>query len=309
MLKYFPFGREADLKMGTLLLKENESLFEVDEHYLSEIKEKEKLLKEDFDYYFEGNETTEIYQWDVLELICKNLSKFYPEQFTLKIEGDSWIFDNKITQKIQQFVFGDCTTLPLAPLDWAGRQVQEDLVVLCNDGSHRLIAGQICFANGWSLRSKFDQNFLAIHGPTPLAVSPTINAAQKLMERITVDKSIWRMSWNMKIRNQLDFSSKYSEWYNDLLRQEASTFDENNIAKNVFIRIEKQTVTRLPRSGGLLFGLHTHQSSVFEECQDLERAKCVLGVLKTTPRELLDYKAVTPFKEVLLRYLEQKING
>ena len=117
------------------------------------------------------------------------------------------------------------------------------------------------------------------------------------------------MSWNMKIRNQLDFSSKYSDWYNDLLRQEASTFDENNIAENVFIRIEKQTVTRLPRSGGLLFGLHTHQSSVFEECQDLERAKCVLGVLKTTPRELLDYKAVTPFEEVLLSYLEQKING
>lgn len=62
MLKYFPFGREADLRMGTVLLKENESLFEVDEEYLPEIEEKIKLLTQDYDYYFEGDKTTELYQ-------------------------------------------------------------------------------------------------------------------------------------------------------------------------------------------------------------------------------------------------------
>ena len=62
MLKYFPFGRDADLRMGTVLLKENESLFEVDEEYLSEIEEKIKLLTQDYYYYFEGDKTTELYQ-------------------------------------------------------------------------------------------------------------------------------------------------------------------------------------------------------------------------------------------------------
>jgi hypothetical protein len=62
MLKYFPFGRDADLRMGTVLLKENESLFEVDEEYLPEIEEKIKLLTQDYDYYFEGDKTTELYQ-------------------------------------------------------------------------------------------------------------------------------------------------------------------------------------------------------------------------------------------------------
>ena len=41
-----------------------------------------------------------------------------------------------------------------------------------------------------------------------------------------------------------------------------------------------------------------------DEMMDVDQARCMLNVLRTTPRGMLDYKAITPFEGVLLRYLE-----
>ena len=307
MLPYFPFGNEFDHRMGTAPLRADESLVEVDEHYAHEIAHKRELLARDHRYYFQVQPNTETAQWDVLERLLTEAADRYPTQFSLTQSGDLWHWQNHQLQEEQTFTFGDASTLPLAPLDWVGRQVQEDLVILSADGTATLVAGQLCFPNGWCLDDKFGKTFLGIHRPAPAMVQPTLQAAHKLLERIPAHKPIWRASWNFKITNQLDMSTQYSAAYNDDLAQLAPTLTADTIGNQLFIRIERQTLTRLPRSGAILFGIHTYQNTLASEATDPSRAQRMLGTLRTTPREMLTYKAIAPFEDALLAFLESRV--
>jgi dimethylamine monooxygenase subunit A len=304
MLKYFPFKEIADLRMGTLPLKENEQLIEIEDDYLKEIELKNQLLTDDHPFYYRTSAEAGLAQWDVLEILCNEMSINYPQYYLLEKNGEIWHWENKILNTKYQFIFGKNNTLPLEPLDWIGRQVQEDLIILSNDETSRLIGGQLCFANGWSLESKWNQSFMGVHKTTPNKLNQTMHYAQKLLEGLKLNRPVWRMSWNMKLGNQLDFTSKHTANYNHKLKMMAPKITESNVANEVFVRIERQTFTRLKRSGCILFALHTYQNTIGGEAKDKNRAKNLLGVLKTTPREMLDYKAVTPFEKPLLAFLE-----
>jgi hypothetical protein len=309
-LKYFPFGEEFDLRMGTAVFKESDSLVEVDEdHYLAEINLKRSLLKEDHRYYYRANANTELAQWDVVEKVLTDLAKFYPASFVLNRDGDNWFWQNKITGESLDFVFGSKKSLPLQPLDWVGRQVQEDLVILSNDGTASLVAGQLCFPNGWCLDDKFDQPFLTIHAPAPKMVEPTMQTAQKLMEKITSSRPVWRCSWNFKTSGQIDLSSKYTTQYNEDLLKIFPMLTPENIGDKIYVRIERQTISRLPKSNCILFGIHLYQNTLNDENLDTIQTRNMLSVLKTTPRGMLDYKAITPFIDALLGYLENRLGA
>ena len=50
--------------------------------------------------------------------------------FQLDKKGADWHWRNLLLDEEQQFRYGDADSLPYEPLDWAGRQVQEDLVLV-----------------------------------------------------------------------------------------------------------------------------------------------------------------------------------
>ena len=309
-LKYFPFGSEFDLRMGTALITDKDRLIDVDEeHYLTEIKAKRELLQNDHRYYYRSQQNALLAQWDVLDKVLTDLSLIDPLNFILHKENNQWHWINKRLNQEISFVFGDAATLPLEPLDWAGRQVQEDLVILSNDNSASLIAGQLCFANGWSLDDKFNQPFLTIHAPAPTLIAPTMQTAQKLMEKIQYSKPVWRCSWNFKIWNGLDLSSRYNAAYNEELKQVAPQLTPENIGSLMYLRIERQTVSRLPRSGCVLFGIHLYQNKLDDEKMDKQQAQNMRDVLLTTPKEMMDYKTITLFKDALIGYLSNIISG
>ena len=307
-LPYFPFGNQFDLRMGTALITQKDRLTDVDnEHYLPEIKEKRKLLHEDHRYYYRSSPNALTAQWDVVDIILNDLRNIDPQHFILQKKNDHWHWINTYLDEETNFIFGDENTLPLEPLDWIGRQVQEDLLILSNDDSAALIAGQLCFANGWSLDDKFGQPFLTIHAPAPTMINGTMQTAQKLMEKIQVSKPVWRCSWNFKVWNNLDLSSKYNTPYNEELKRLALQLTPENIGNHVYLRIERQTVSRLPHSGCVLFGVHMYQNTLDDEQMTNKQAQNMRDVLQTTPKEMLNYKAITPFYDALVEYLRNII--
>lgn len=188
MLPYFPFGQRFNDKMGTFPLSESDRIIEVDEHYSREIALKRQLLSELPDYYYQALAGYESAQWDVVEISLQCLVRFMPDQFTLQQDGNRWQWTNHLLNEETTFTFGDASTLPHDPLDWVGRQVQEDLVILTGDDA-TLVAGQLCFANDWCLDEKIGLSFWQIHAPITPIVEPMMQAARKLMERLPAGQS------------------------------------------------------------------------------------------------------------------------
>lgn len=304
MLPYFPFDQQFNEKMGTLPLAENQGLIEVDEHYRAEVALKRKLLTELPAYYVQALPGYESAQWEVLETVLSNLIRCSPGQFSLQKKGNRWHWQNQLLNEDVSFIFEDSSTLPLAPLDWAGRQVQEDLLVLSgNDAT--LVAGQLCFANDWSLDEKIGLPFWQIHAPIVPIVEPMMLAAKKLMERLPVGRPVWRANWSIKPTNQLDMTSRHTPVLKRLLTDRIPKLTPETIGEQLYIRIERQTLTRLPRSGSILFGVHTYQNLLAREIAERhDGASRLAKVFRTTPDNLLHYKGMTAFMPALLAYLD-----
>ncbi len=301
MLKYFPFTPAFDLRMGTAPMHEDGTAVETDEHYFSEIKLKRSLLDEDHRYYFDVLPESERAQWDVVELVLNNLMKHDPTSFSLGKNGDALKWHNRKLDERFEFQFRDSSSLPVAPLDWVGRQVQEDLIILNQVGE--VVAGQLCFPSGWALHEKLGKQFLDVHAPLPAVTNPMIQSANKFLERIPVGKSFVRNNWGFRLGDQLDMSSKYSKIYREKLVDELPSLSYESFGDKIFVRIEHQTLTRLPDSNFVLFTIHTFHSSLREETSDPQRARTMLSFLKGVPKDLIDYKIITPFYVQLLEYL------
>jgi hypothetical protein len=307
LLRYFPFEQSFDPGMGMRMLKPHEPLCEVDPNtYAYETALKQRLLTEDHNFYFKGGAATMNAQWDVLELVMKNLAQVYPEQFRLRHEGDAWCWQNILLARESSFRFGDPGTLPDEPLDWIGRHVQEDLVVLSDDATVTFIGGQLCFANGWDIADRVGKSFLEIHRRTPLATMPSVETGSRFLQSLKPGHTYWRMSWNFKLSNQLDMTTKREQVYKADFAIRAPRLTSADVGQAVFIRIERQTFTRLPRSNALLFGIHTYNSSVAEEAAKPHRARAILNVLLGAPREVKDYKAITPIERPLVEFLQSR---
>ncbi len=306
MLKYFPFPSAFDLRMATAPLAPEYPVVEIDEHYRDEILLKRKLLQENHSYYYAASPATATAQWEVVEKVLTGLSLAHSEtfHFTKVNSHGSWV--NKLLDEKLDFVFGDDASLPLEPLDWVGQQVQEDLLLL--DAASVLQAGQLCFPSGWEIQAKFQKHFLDLHAPVPALMDPTLRAADKLIERIPIHKPIARTNWGFRITDQMDLSSRHTAQYLKLLEQQADNITDENAGDKIFVRSERQTLSRLPASGFVLFTIHTYNSKVKDECLDVDHAKAMLSFLKTVPKELQEYKLLTTFVGKLIMYLEKLIH-
>jgi hypothetical protein len=291
--------------MGMRLLKPDEPLCHIDPtRYHQEISLKNRLLNQSPDYYFRGGASTMAAQWDVLELVTANLARIYPEYFRWRREGRSRRFENVLTGQLTAFELHDLATLPNEPLDWIGHQVQDDLVLLSADATATFVGGQLCFANGWAIQDRLGKSFQEIHGHTPQATMPSVYTGARFLETLRPGRTYWRMSWNFKLSDQLDMTTKHKPAYKADFATRAPRLTVQDVGEAVFIRIERQTFTRLHPSGGLLFGIHTYNSRVAEEAADPGRARRILNVIRGAPREVKDYKAITPIEEPLTSFLE-----
>lgn len=308
MLPYFPFGKNFNDKIGTVLLTENEPLVDVDTHYRTEVLLKRQQLAELPDYYAQAQPGHEIAQWEVVELVLTQLARFWPDSFSLQKLGDVWQWENRLINETATFTFGDSSTLLMMPLDWVGRQIQEDLLLLAGSDA-TLVAGQLCFGNDWSLGEKMGLPFWDIHAPITPIVEPMMRAAQKLMERLPVGRPVWRLNWSIKTTDQLDMTSRHSDDFSQRLARKLPYLTPDALGDQLYIRIERQTLTRLPRSQAVLFTVHTYQNRLGHELgQRPDAAQRLLNVLTTAPPALLAYKSITPFLPVLVEHLNRRVS-
>jgi dimethylamine monooxygenase subunit A len=302
MIRYFPFTSSFEMKMGTVPMRATDFVVETDEQYDHEIALKLKLLEEDHAYYYQSLPEAKTAQWDVLEKVLDDLVISRPELFSVQKKGDHWQVTNLPLQETTSLIIGEDFSLPIEPLDWIGRHVQEDLIILNKEGV--VIAGQLCFPSGWSLGEKLGKQFMDVHAPLPPMAMPMLKAANTFMERIPVNKSFMRNNWGFRLGDQLDLSSKYSLDYRQRLADELPGLSHAEFGQRIFLRVEHQTLTRLPRSEFVLFTIHTYHHSLEEIVEDLEQARILHSFLSQTPAALTDYKVMTPLIDPLIRYLQ-----
>lgn len=305
-LPAFPFDGDAyRLTMGTRLLAPDR-LIEVDDRYHAEIALKAEILAGDERYYYRALPAppdTEAMAWDAIAELLPNMARHHPRHFALAVEGGRWRWTNHLLGQEMVFTPADRAGLPRPPLDWLGRQVQEDLLLL--DGTAEgtpLVAGHLCFAAGWCLDDKLGRSFLDIHDPVPEFRERIGRPADLLMQRIKPGHPSYRVGWSLTVSDQLNRAPRFDHQLAPL----RAGITADNAGERCFLRLERQTFSRLPRTRAVLFTIHTSLAPLAAVLTDAERLDRFATTIRTLPPRTRAYKGIGPYEAALLGYLERR---
>jgi hypothetical protein len=266
---------------------------EVDGQLPAYLAEKEQLLAGYRDEVFVAEPGTEGTQSEVLALLAEHLPARFPD--TYRRDGDT-IAIAPANRSVSL-----AGTEP--PLLTAARLVQEDLVLLrAGEGGWRVVAGSLSFPSSWSLREKFGRPMHEVHGPVPGFGGGTRNA--ELIERMftNLKPTIPVLRWN------------WSLYGDDRLHHPESAdptrlrFGEGTRPEHVFLRVERQTLRRLPKSLDILFTIRIYLDPL-EALETHADARTIIPALvaqlETLTAEQLDYKGMTRERDRLIARLRE----
>ena len=133
-----------------------------------------------------------------------------------------------------------------APLRSLGRLVQEDLCLMEKRGDqHVLTSAVLCFPASWSLDEKIGRPLTGIHETVKPYDEDLARRVQRLFDVIRPDQPLWRMNALIYVNPDLHQPG----------RKDAPRTDRRN---GQYVRAERQTMLRLPKTQAVLFAIHTY---------------------------------------------------
>lgn len=297
----YPFSSDVYRYSNNSHLLDPPIAVEVTPEYAEEIALKRELLTNHHSRCYQSLPHTLPAQWEVVGIVLPQLAATYPADFSLDRTEDQWTFVNHKTSETTRFRFGDTSTLPLEPLDFVGRHVQEDLIVMGQrDNDLFLDAGQLCFPANWSLQFNLGMNFVEIHTPIPgFAADRLDEKIRNFIMRLDAGQPWVRRNWSLNAGHKLDSSLETFH----LWGQKRKDVTAENAGELVHLRVEVQKLFRLPRTHCVLFTIHTHLLPLQELVTNREYLKQLYHILVELPDFIADYKGMKLFREQTIHYL------
>ena len=283
-----------------------QAAFDIDEHYVAECRERALVLEQDPNRCIVLPHMMAA-QWDTLELIMESLAKDYPADFRLDRDGDRWTWTNRPLGIERNFMFGDPATLPCEPFEYITRQAQGDFTLQDQrDDNLYVDGGMVTTQADWSLEFNVGMSFHEWHGPVPLAHEMGVfDRALQFLMRLQYGRPVRRLNWTMTVNPRLDTSPEnYPIWGPD-----RTTITPENVGGKLHLRVELQTLFRLPRSNGILFGIRCYLASIDELARVPKWGRRLHRVLRDIHPELEAYKGLNRYRETAVAHLARFDDG
>ncbi|QKC95089.1 heme-dependent oxidative N-demethylase family protein [Mesorhizobium sp. NZP2298] len=272
---------------------------EVDGHLLPYLAEKRRLYAEIPERVFVQEDGTRDAQQEVLDLLEAYLPERFPHTHRRTDAG------------IEVMGAADHPALTSgladAPLVAASLLVQEDLILMRRDDSGwRLAAGSLCFPSSWSLLEKFGKPLQRIHEPVP-GFGPGTRPAE-LINRMfdgLQGQAVERFNWSIQADNALYHPLSNVERI-DRATNRPTRFPDGDVKAHAFIRVERQTLRKLPASRDILFTIRIHLDPLAVLERHPDRATLALSFaaqLEALDLDQLDYKGLTSDRDRLVAVL------
>lgn len=186
---------------------------------------------------------------------------------------------------------------PARPLASLGRMVAEDWALLMPDaeaGEPRLVAAVVCFPSRWDLSEKIGRPLTAIHGPVPGYAGGLAPRVNRVFETLRPGRPLWRANWLIHATDEPHLP--LGETDKMLERAEAEVADGP-----LYLRTERQTLTRLPETGAAAFGIKTSITPL--EALTGEEAAALARALRALDEPTVAYRRGRAMRDAALERL------
>ncbi|HET6466803.1 MAG TPA: DUF3445 domain-containing protein [Geminicoccaceae bacterium] len=188
------------------------------------------------------------------------------------------------------------------PLRRAGLLVQEDLCLMGRgaDGAYRLEAAHLCFPSHWRLHDKLGRPLREIHAPVPVVRDRLAEPIDRFFATLAPERPVWRANWSL-VESPAPFHPGP--------RVPDPLLSADNAGERLWLRVERQTLRRLPVSGFVLFTIRTLIRPLGEVARQEGVAVAMAARLREMPEAMARYKGLPLMAGPVLGFLDRVAAG
>ncbi|HUC19407.1 MAG TPA: DUF3445 domain-containing protein [Acetobacteraceae bacterium] len=292
---YLPFEAGPWRMAMGLVAAPVSALFEIDSNYREQMALRRRLLMERRGEVFAALPGSAPARHAMLALAAAHLPAHHPQWFARagsrlinRLAGEEW----------------DLAAAPCDPLELAGRLVQEDLCLIEPEPAGPcLTAAVLCFPTRWRLAEKLGHPLTEIHAPVPFFAERLAAPVDRFMTLLKPGKLVERFNWSI-----LDDPALFQPGGHGRAAREPAIAEEN-AGEKLWLRVERQTLSRLPGVTTILFTIKIHQRAIGSIAAQPAIAARLASALRALPEETMRYKSLLPFRTSLLAYLDRRASA
>jgi hypothetical protein len=166
----------------------------------------------------------------------------------------------------------------LHPLDAAGRLVVDDLCMLVDhEGDPRLDGASLCFPSYWRLGDKLGRPITEVHGPVAHYETELAERVDRALRSLRPERPVWRRNWSI---------------HDDptLFLPDPTPPRAVEPPDGLWLRSERQTLRRLPRTEAIVFTIRTQQVPLATLSRRPDIARLMANAIEAWSPALARYK-------------------
>ncbi|CDR46249.1 CYFA0S22e01728g1_1 [Cyberlindnera fabianii] len=269
---------------------------DMDKYYWHYIQEKERIYHE----YGKDNVDWLPESWDacveLMEMVRDHMLKRYPLLFT---STDGVRVKNELTGELLDM----STPLKEHPLIYVSKMAKEDFYVVQkrDDGQHYLVAAAVPFPGGsFGISYKLGRSLDVIHTEVPYYEEKLKKSMERWFSKMTASDPVERASWYCTWDHNLLCSNVYA-------LKDGEKVDSSIDERKFNVRVERQTLRRLPKSKAIIFTNHPVYYSIDEMKDEPLVPSLLKKIMYEGPEKIIKYKSFESFRDHILPYLDSLI--
>ncbi|MBK49435.1 MAG: hypothetical protein CL768_00130 [Chloroflexi bacterium] len=269
---------EGGVKVGLEPIEVSEWL-EIDDLFTSEIEQKKELYKNNFENIYQANVDSKEPQLELFNTLSSHIDTYHAGH-TFSKEGFSFLHK-------------------------ASLMVQEDLVLMIpNNKQYFLGAASLCSPSNWSLMEKFNKSLLNLHEYVPSYKKKIGSRVDNFFTKLPPDRIFQRFNWSI-----YEDPSLYQPARSKAAIERSKNIDSSNAGESLFLRVERQTVRKLPETLSVVFTIRVHVDPLCSIESDLSLIRDLKLALDNLSNNMKIYKSIDQIEGPLKKWLNKKIKN
>jgi len=184
------------------------------------------------------------------------------------------------------------------PLYAASRRVADDLVLMeKTGGAWRVTAVSLSAPTFFTVKDALGRDLAELHGPVDGFANRFLGRVTRIFDGLRPDLILERRNWTI-VNSDQTFTPHSAE-----VRARVTEIDPAEAGTALFLRVERQTLRRLPRTGGALFTIRVWLTPLAAVAESPERLQRFARAWRGATEDFRKYKGFALYESLVEAFL------
>jgi dimethylamine monooxygenase subunit A len=188
--------------------------------------------------------------------------------------------------------------------------VQEDFMLVEElDGRQTITAASNAYSSSGRLVASVGRNVRWAHEPVPDLTTSLGARIDRILASVHVDAPCARFNWQLTPVASIFFPADPRSANNAALKAVSAQLSKDpSLAPSLLhMRVERQTLRRLPQSGAVAFSIHTYSDPLWSLLEDPAALRALLSLLRDYSATRLQYSEMDGVQAAVIAWLETQV--